>query len=229
MTEGNFKEIYHTDSDDPELKRKALLEMATYYRDMLDHENRLVDYRTKWFLTLNGFLFAAFGIILAYYNGSHGFLISISLVFSVVGCILALKIFRDGLNGADKAGVLLLERWEKFLKTFFNYQITNHAFNEEFFTPPIGGLVSEGDKYIKRLQDAKDGKLSLGDLPLLMTGAWIALFIVVLIFNAVPCLRPSVSKCPVCPAVCALQDGAASPITTTTNYGSLNLNVEINP
>ena len=122
MTIDDFKTLYfHNDSS--EKKKEVLFKMADIYRGMIEHESHLINYRTTWFLTLNGFLFAAFGIILAYYKGSHEFLISISLAFTFVGYVLAFWVYKEGIDAAGKARIYIHTRWLLFLKTFFDYSL----------------------------------------------------------------------------------------------------------
>ena len=198
MTDDDFKKLYFSNDNDSEQKRKVLFEMASIYRNLYENECRFIDYRTTWFLALNGFLFTAFGIILAYYKGSHCFLISISLVFAALGCVFAFYIYRRGMNSAGKAIFHIHTRWLNFLETFFGYPLSATELNTNYYVPPISGLV-KGEFFLDIQKHKKAGDFTRNKrLVYVMAGAWIILFSVVLIFNVIPCLSQSVSGCPTC-------------------------------
>jgi len=221
MKKEEFRKMYH--GDDPE-KREVLFKMADAYREMINIEHRLIDHRATWFLTLNGFLFAAFGIILAYYKGSHCFLIFVSLVFAVVGYVLAQCVYKKGIESAGEAISNIHIRWLNFLKTFFDYSPEN--LNEDCYVPPIMGRLS--GECMADIQNGKQTNALAGRSPdflaHVMAWAWIALFAVVFIFNTAPCLKQSVSNNPTCPITHVSQGGTANLINL--NYDS---NVEMNP
>ena len=233
----DFKNMYL--SDDPEQKRKSkvLFKMAEVYRDLGQIESRIIDNKTTWFVGLNAFLFAALGVILANYRGEHLFLIVTSLVFAILGCVLAIWVYRAGMNNACEGIFHLQTRWIEFLNICYDCELLPTQLNTNCYLPPIMGHVRSINDYISadfdsNLQKIREasGRVWLRTprrLAHVMAGAWIALFIVVLIFNAVPCLKQSVQNCSSCSTLYASQGGTASPITS--NYGSLHFNVEVNP
>jgi len=221
MTIDDFKKMYYSNDDNPEKKRMVLFEMAAIYRSMIEYENRLINDRTKWFLSLNGFLFAALGIMLASGKVASGFLICVSFVFAALGCVLALRIFREGILVAFKASRSIQDRWKEFLNTFFNYPISN--LNNDFYVPLIIGYTDENPP----IDDSKnrrdyEPRYVLELLARVMASAWIVLFVVVFSFNVLSCLPQSVADHP--SSSCASQGDSAN--SAITDYSSVSFKLE---
>jgi len=263
MTIGDFKKMYFPTGSSEE-KKEVLFKMADVYRSMIEHECRVIDSRTTWFLTLNGFLFAAFGIILAYYKDYHSFLIFISLAFAFIACLLAILVYKRGMDSAGRSIYCIHKRWLGFLENYIGYRLSPTELNDDYHVPPIWGRISkefaaslQNDKGSDKENNSKYywliekcGKLfddvwgllcgndnadalkgrSPKRLAPVMIIAWIVLSAVVVIFNilwGVEILEKPVQNNSVATTSYTSQDGTPSQVTT--NYGSLNFNVEINP
>jgi len=181
-----FKEIYFP-NDNNEDKNKTLFAMAVVYREMIDIENRLMNNRTTWFLTFNGFLFAALSIILAYYKDHPGFLIFVSLVFVFCGCIHALWVFRQEVDNGHAALAYTRSRWKAFVNAFYGYKISD--LSKDFFVPPIIGLSIDQDdpetidNVIQERKKTNLWEYKKTPLAYTMASVWCLLFLVIALFN----------------------------------------------
>ena len=209
----DFKKMYH--SDDMEQNRKILFEMAAICRDMIGIEIRLIDQRITRFLTVNGFLFTSLGIILNAYKDFPRILIFVSLAFAVLGSVLAIWVYKRGLDNSAKTILHTHTRWLDFLKTFFDYSLPLGELNTNYCVPPIAGLIRNefvSDIQNRRITNSSHILRSPIRLAHVMAIAWITLFLVVLLYNTVPCLKEFVLNNPTSPASCASQGGTITPI-----------------
>jgi len=191
----DFKAMYHSTEESDKQKSKVLLDMAACYREMIECENRLINHRTTWFLTSNGFLFATLGIIMANFKDYPGFLMGASLVLTFLGVVLA-WIYRCQILDANNATVDILARWLFFVKDFFGYTIAD--FNTEHRIPPIIGNAPEGmakkilTHPIEKVKEEPSFH-SLGSvfqsLHKVMIIAWSALCIIIFISIIIQCFQ----------------------------------------
>jgi hypothetical protein len=101
----------------PFLREEELIMIYREFRDYIKHENVLINYRLQWSLSIQAFLFAAYGLGLQHYGDLHpehivrfsklvpavGIAVSIIALLSVLAAELAIRKIREQWKGvADR-------------------------------------------------------------------------------------------------------------------------------
>ncbi len=167
-------------------KGDTLIQIGEKYRELIDTENRLINNRTTWFLTFNGFLFAAYGVIFS--NNAAGMYDSILLSFlAFFGIVIAWIFWGEVLLG-HIAIVLLVARWKQFLKEYIPCPMISFEIDKDHYFPPIIGLsLDEDEHWAECLELGKNRCKKCGKrhcrsnkktcLPVTVFLMWVAVFI----------------------------------------------------
>jgi hypothetical protein len=165
--------ISHDSSEDPQDPRPVLSEKGRdTLRQMVQHEDGLRDQRLGYFLTLNGFLFAALGFA---WNAQHAR--SLVIVLAAMGILIALSSFVS-MKRSDTAIRSLRKRAWVFnngpVETDQRWELADlQSIPVSFSSQQIGDRVSGPDAEWtwERIQQPWHA------LPLILLSAWITILV----------------------------------------------------
>jgi hypothetical protein len=165
------------------------------FRSYVEHEDNLINHRITWSVTIQGFLFAGYAVVIgaytsveqAFYFRSPGVAPGLSMdrlsgpnllafaaivVFPVVGALIAFLTIFSALAARAAINQLTQDHQERVLKTKTkdHAELTNILRRQEPFLPRLIGGGAE-------FSDRKGFRLAIG-IPLAFTASWILVALV---------------------------------------------------